>query len=107
MTDVTNLFVLPDLLPPEEVFEAILGRDRVLIERIISTGQCTPPGEWLEQAAEEWVVLLQGEAEVSYFEGERFALTAGEYLLIPAHQKHRVEKTSVEPPCIWLAVHLR
>ncbi|NEP28859.1 MAG: cupin, partial [Moorea sp. SIO3I6] len=22
-----------------------------------------------------------------------------------AHQKHRVEYTSAEPPCIWLAIH--
>ena len=32
-------------------------------------------------------------------------LTAGDYLFIPAHQKHRVEYTSSRPPCIWLAVH--
>ncbi|NEO01320.1 MAG: cupin, partial [Moorea sp. SIO3I7] len=34
-----------------------------------------------------------------------FKLKPGDYLFIKAHQKHRVEYTSAEPPCIWLAVH--
>ncbi|MFM8305920.1 MAG: cupin, partial [Microcystis aeruginosa] len=27
--------------------------------------------------------------------------------LIPPHQKHRVEFTSNNPPCIWLAIYYR
>jgi len=49
--------------------------------------------------------LLQGEAELAYADDSRIKLKAGDYLLIPAHTKHRVEYTSIEPPCIWLAVH--
>jgi len=51
------------------------------------------------------VILLQGEAEISYDDDTRVKLKAGDYLMIPKHQKHRVEYTSNNPPCIWLAVH--
>jgi len=100
-----NIFELPTELPDREVFESLVASEAVLLERIISTGQRTPPGEWYDQERDEWVVLLQGEAELAYFDGSRLRLQAGDYVLIPAHQKHRVEYTSTNPPCIWLAVH--
>ena len=71
-------------------------QNRFLIERIISTGQTTPLGEWYDQETDEWVILLQGKAELSYEDGERIGLQAGDYLVIPAHVKHRVEYTSQE-----------
>lgn len=100
-----NIFELPDNLPNREVFEPILESDRILIERIISTGQTTPPSEWYDQARDEWVMLLQGEASLAYEDGSSIELKRGDYILIPAHQKHRVEYTSENPPCIWLAIH--
>ncbi|MDY7012742.1 MAG: cupin domain-containing protein [Cyanobacteriota bacterium] len=103
MTD--NIFQLPSNLPNEEVFEAIVQRDRVLIERIISTGQTTLPGDWYDQERDEWVIVLQGEAQLAYDDSTTIDLSAGDYLLIPAHQKHRVAYTSSDPSCIWLAVH--
>ncbi|MDY6781711.1 MAG: cupin domain-containing protein [Cyanobacteriota bacterium] len=103
MTD--NIFYLPPNLPNEEVFEKIAGSDRVLIERIISTGQTTPPGEWYDQERDEWVIVLQGKAQLVYDDGATINLSAGDYLLIPARQKHRVGYTSSDPPCIWLAIH--
>ena len=75
------------------------------IERIISTGQATPPDQWYDQEQDEWVILLQGQATVSYGDGRKVLLKAGDYLLIVAHEKHRVEQTSAAPPCIWLAIH--
>ena len=77
----------------------------MLIERIVSNGQTTPAGEWLEQDRDEWVVLLQGHAELSFADGGSRSLVAGEHVLIPAATRHRVELTSADPPCIWLAVH--
>ena len=100
-----NLFSLPDELASHETFERLAGGDRVVVERIVSTGQFTPPGEWLAGKVDEWVVVLQGEAELSFAGGERRTLTPGDDALIPAGTQHRVERTSVEPPCIWLAVH--
>ena len=83
----------------------LVSADNILIERIISSGQTTPEGEWLEQERDEWVILLQGEAELAYSDYSQIRLKTGDYLLIPAHQKHRVSYTSNEPPCIWLAIH--
>jgi len=51
------------------------------------------------------VILLQGQAILSYRDGREVFLKAGDYLLIVAHEKHRVEQTSADPPCIWLAIH--
>ena len=95
---------MPRKLPLEEIAETLLNNDRVLIERIVSTGQVTPAGEWYDQEQNEWLIVLQGEGELSYEDNSRIKLTRGDYLLIPAHQKHRVEYTSTEPPCIWLTV---
>jgi cupin 2 domain-containing protein len=53
------------------------------------------------------VVVLRGEAELSFAHGARRPLVAGDDALIPAGTRHRVERTSAEPPCIWLAVHAR
>lgn len=102
---MTNIFDLPSSLPNHELFESLVSADNILIERIISTGQTTPPGEWYDQDRDEWVILLQGSASLAYADGTDITLTTGDYLFIPAHQKHRVEYTSSEPPCIWLAVH--
>ncbi len=101
-----NIFNLPESLPDKELFEILHNNENVKIERIISTGQTTPPGQWYDQDQDEWVILLQGKAELSYADGKRIKLRAGDYLFITAHQKHRVEHTSCEPPCIWLAIHL-
>lgn len=100
-----NIFNLPPSLPDQELLESILSTENILIERIVSTGQTTPPGKWYDQKRDEWVILLKGEAILSYEDNSQIKLIAGDYLFIPAHQKHRVEYTSVKPPCIWLAIH--
>ena len=100
-----NIFNLPNSLNNQEVFETILSTPNLKIERIISTGKITPQGTWYDQQQDEWVLLLQGEAQLSYEDGSIINLRTGDYLLIKAHQKHRVESTSLNPPCIWLAIH--
>jgi cupin 2 domain-containing protein len=101
-----NLFELPAELPSTEFFEPLVAGEGVLVERIVSTGQSTPAGAWLEDLeSDEWVVVLEGEAELSYADGESVMLAAGDHVLIPAGVRHRVERTTAEPPCIWLAVH--
>ena len=102
--EISNVFKLPQQLPQEELFEALLDNDQVLIERIVSTGQVTPEGKWYDQEKNEWLIILQGKGELGYEDGSRIKLTTGDYLFIPAHQKHRVEYTSTEPPCIWLTI---
>lgn len=100
-----NLFELPTLLPSTEMYEPLATGKSTLIERIISSGQQTPPGTWLDQPQDEWVVLLQGEAELAYADGTCLRLKPGDHVLIPARQQHRVKYTSANPACIWLAVH--
>lgn len=97
--------MLPEPLAPQELFERLAAGDRVLVERIVSTGQATPTGEWLEQDRDEWVVLLEGEAELAFEDGSRLPMRSGDHVLIPAGERHRVERTREDPPCIWLAVH--
>ena len=103
---ICNIFELPAGVSLEkEFFEDIIKKPGLLIERIISTGQDTPAGEWYDQEWDEWVLLISGDAVLKFDDDTQAALKAGDYLLIPAHCRHRVEMTSSEPPCIWLAVH--
>lgn len=105
--DAGNLFAdLPSKLT-EERFEALLEQRGLTLERIVSTGQATPPGEWYDQPRDEWVVLLKGAAGL-LFEGEpaERKLKPGDYLFIPAHARHRVEWTSPSETTVWLALHL-
>jgi cupin 2 domain-containing protein len=88
-----------------ELFDQLIKTPSLLIEKITSTGQATPEGAWYDQVEDEWVVLLKGEATLRFASGEIMELSAGDYLLIPAHCRHRVERTSSTPPCVWLAVH--
>jgi len=102
-----NLFrELPDATAAEQ-FESLLSQRSCRIERIVSAGQTTTPGQWYDQNEDEWVLLLQGEASLQ-FEADRTELSmqAGDYLLIPAHRRHRVSRASRNPACIWLALFM-
>ena len=100
-----NLFKIPESLPVDEFVEPLITGQGVLIERIISTGQISPPGFWYDQDRDEWVVLLQGQARLAWEDGRSKELEPGDWVFIPAHERHRVEWTSHEIACIWLAVH--
>jgi cupin 2 domain-containing protein len=78
------------------------------IERIVSTGQASPPGFWYDQDWTEWVVVLSGSAGVR-IEGEAVArvLSPGAWVEIPPHVRHRVDWTDADEPTVWLAVHAR
>lgn len=100
-----NLYDLPEPLPAEELFTDLIPDAGVKIERIVSSGQSTPEGEWYDQERDEWAVLIQGSAVLQYEDGSVMTLGAGDHVLIPAHIRHRVERTSESPPCIWVAIH--
>ena len=93
---------------PEELFEPLVETQSFRLERIVSTGHATPAGEWYDQERDEWVVLLSGSAGL-LFEGERepLLLRPGDYVLIPARQRHRVEWTAPQNTTVWLALHYR
>ena len=89
-----------------ELFEPVVSARGLRIERIVSTGHATPEGEWLDQDRDEWVVLLRGEAAL-VFEGEdsERVMRPGDWILIPPRQRHRVTRTAMAEPTVWLAVH--
>ncbi len=103
----TNILTAVPAQLPDEVFESIFQRENIQIERILSKGHSTASGQWYDQAWDEWILLIQGQATLLYQQNQqRIDLTAGDYLLIPAHTVHRVEWTAPDITTIWLAIHL-
>jgi cupin 2 domain-containing protein len=103
---MANLFapIPPEIIP--EFIQVLLATGAFRLERIVSAGQVTPPGEWYDQDTHEWVALLSGAAGLRFEdEAELRVLAPGDYLLIPAHRRHRVEWTDPETPTVWLALH--
>ena len=97
---------LPLAAQPTEVFDTLLSQPGLRIERIVSSGQASPPGFWYEQADAEWVVLLAGEALLRFEdEPEARRLRAGDWLTIEPRRRHRVDWTDAAVPTVWLAVH--
>jgi cupin 2 domain-containing protein len=101
-----NLFDdVPRVLAAERV-DVLLETPAIRVERIISTGHATPPGEWSDQARDEWVVLLRGRARLRIDgEPDERRLNVGDHLLLRAHVRHRVEWTDPSEPTVWLALH--
>ena len=91
---------------PDELFETICFSSNVKIERIVSKGHCSPEGFWYDQKQNEFVVVIQGSACLKFAgRDETVSLTAGDYVNIASHVKHRVEWTDSSCETIWLAVH--
>ena len=77
------------------------------IEQIVSAGQASPEGFWYDQDDTEYVLLLAGTARLRIAGEDRArVLCPGDYLVLPAHCRHRVEATSRDPPAVWLTIHL-
>lgn len=103
-----NLF---DRLPvgrlEEELFTTLFQDLHVRVERIVSTGQSTPADEWYDQSGAEWVLLVQGRAWLRFEDQpDLFEMGPGDFVLIPARRRHRVESTDPDATTVWLAVHL-
>jgi len=102
---MNNIF---DSIPGDlsaEVFDQLVAGDSVRIERIISKGHSSPETGWYDQDCSEWVVVLRGEAILSFMDDSSVTLKVGDYINIPAHKKHRVLWTTPETETVWLAVH--
>ena len=96
---------LADRLEAEH-FDQLLAGGPFRLLRIISTGQATPPGEWYDQVDDEWLVVLQGAARVRLAdEPQTRHLGPGDWLLLPAGCRHRVDWTATDGPTVWLALH--
>lgn len=89
----------------EELFDDLVSTNNIKIERIVSKGHTSEESSWYDQKSDEWVIVLKGEAVLSYENGDDVKLQAGDYINIPAHTKHRVSWTLPESETVWLAVH--
>ncbi len=101
-TRIPNLSDAGDAPAHGERFVELARLGNTTIETIVSSA--SPGTELFDQPHDEWVVLLTGTAELEV-EGARFSLGAGDWLLLPAHTRHRVLATS--DGARWLAVHAR
>lgn len=100
----TNIF---DSLPKNlssEVFEDIVRSSTMRIERIVSKGHSSPDTGWYDQDENEWVMVIEGKASLEFDDGSKCDLSAGDYINIPAHVKHRVAWTDPNEITVWLAV---
>src|SRR5207237_8244588 len=88
----------------EEEVDILAETGSLRIERIISTGQSTPEGDWYELEQNEWVMVVKGAARLR-FEEQTIEMKPGDFITIPAYKQHRVEWTTPFEPTIWLAVH--
>ena len=78
--------------------------------------------DWQISKRNEFVILIQGEAEIKFFENKNFGknekiienksktnnkklkLVRGDTVLINKMEKHRVSYTSKNPCCIWICI---
>ena len=99
--------------------DVFLAEKNIKIEKIISTGQIT---DWQVSEKNEFVILIQGEAEIEFFEkknlkknekiienksrtnNKKLKLLKGDTVLINRMEKHRVSYTSKNPCCIWVCI---
>jgi cupin 2 domain-containing protein len=102
---MNNIFDAVPANLDKELFQQLIASNGVTIERIISKGHTSPMSGWYDQEKSEWVMVLTGEAVLSFDDGTSSRLKAGDYINIEAHKKHRVEWTSPDVETIWLAVH--
>ncbi len=102
---VENIFAeIPKMLK-EESFQHLAASEHVKIERIVSRGHTSPETGWYDQEKNEWVMVLEGKAVLSFIDEPPVTLNRGDYLIIPAHKKHRVDWTEPDKETVWLAVH--
>jgi cupin 2 domain-containing protein len=88
---------------PEKLTTGLQEVNGVRIEQIVSTGHKSPEGFRFDQPEHEWVMVLKGAARLQ-FEDRVVEMMAGDWINVPAREKHRVEWTSPDEPTVWLAV---
>jgi cupin 2 domain-containing protein len=105
---LSNIFSEIPYFTLDEISETLLKTEAFKLERIVSSGQRTPEGEWYDQDTDEWVILLSGSAGLLFEDEEEvFIMNAGGYVHIAPHQRHRVEWTDPEEKTVWLALHFK
>jgi cupin 2 domain-containing protein len=105
MQSPPNMFAGVPAGLPDEVTQTLLTTGGFRVERIVSHGHASPDGFWYDQDEHEWVLVLSGAARLRLEgEAEPVVMTAGSYVDIPAHRRHRVEWTDPDRVTVWLAI---
>ena len=100
-----NLLAAPCPPAGKEVTRVLLEQADWRLERIHSCQASSPPDFWYDQNEHEWVLLLQGSAQIAFEDEQRVRqLCRGDSLLIPAHRRHRLVTTDPAPGSVWLAL---
>jgi len=99
--NIANLFANAPPPATGERFDELLRQGKLVIERIVSSGDITPTR--YVQTQDEWVLLVQGQATLEV-DGRTVQLQTGDHLFLPAGTPHTV--LSASAGTIWLAVHL-
>lgn len=94
---------IPHVLP-DELFTTLLTSRGVRVERIVSRGHSSDPGFWYDQEEHELVLVVQGRARIEILGQGELDLRPLDFVMIPAHVKHRVSWTDPQLDTIWLAV---
>lgn len=88
-----------------EFTQRLAGKPGIRIERIVSRGHKSPEGFWYDQGETEWVLLVSGGACIQFEENNEIVqMKAGDYVVIPARSRHRIEWTSPDEDTVWLAI---
>jgi len=102
--NLSNIFkFIPEKLD-KEFIEVLAQKGDLKIERIVSLGHVSPESGWYDQSQDEWVIVLQGEAIISFKDDTDKHLGIGDHIHIPAHTKHKVSWTTPKIETIWIAV---
>ena len=102
-----NLFAsIPDDLP-DEVSDVLARTAGARVERIVSRGHVSSPDFWYEQEEDEFVLLVEGEAELEIRgRADPARLGRGDWIVLPAGLPHRVSWTATDQDTVWLAFFL-
>jgi cupin 2 domain-containing protein len=104
---VHNLWRGPMAGVGEEHLQILLEAPGLRLERIHSCAAAPPEGEWLDQAEGEWVLLIQGHANLRFCDPDAsLSLGPGDMIWIPPRRLHRVERTDPGAGCLWLTLML-
>jgi cupin 2 domain-containing protein len=91
----------------QEHLQTLLQARGLRLERIHSCGAASPPGDWFDQAEGEWVLLLQGHADLRFSDPDATChLGPGDMLWIPPRRRHRLERTDPGAGCLWLTLFI-
>ncbi|GHA22735.1 cupin domain-containing protein [Oceanisphaera arctica] len=87
-----------------EHFLDLLNTPNVRIERIVSKGHSSPEAGWYDQDEDEWVMVLEGSGTLAFEDGREVTLNKGDFIHIPAHDRHKVSHTRPDGITVWLAI---